>query len=276
MTQAPTQYPGLRVEGQRVEGQVPRLIVPHNGGELTFFYLAFGPDNYANVGSGIVELGLKKPTMAETASLVHAALNPPENTYSRQIKGIMRNASLWAFTGTLYIPKEGAFIQDDPEMIYEMPFMDRGSLMDRVVRSGQELYRFIMESVLLQISIEDDPTIRLRMPFMGRDSLEQRLNAKDPGVRFVPFGYPIGEMSSSELARNPYVIALAGEEGAEKLARVAEKYEKRPDLFSFRSVDKNTTTISSLDSSMDLRLFLDAGGYHGYGSGNGRAFGVSK
>ena len=49
--------------------------------------------------------------MAETASLVHAAFNS-DDSYSTEIKHTMRQTWLWAFTGTLFVPKEGAFIQD--------------------------------------------------------------------------------------------------------------------------------------------------------------------
>ena len=226
MTQAPTQYQGLRVEEQRT-----KLFAPHSGGELTFLHPPYGPDIYANVGLAIAKDNLKRPTMAETASLVDAAFNSDDG-YSTEIKDIMRQAWLWAFTGTLYVPKEGAFIQDDPE-----------------TRDG--------------------------MPFMDRESLEQKLNAKDPSVRFVQFGYPIGEMSPLELAKNPYVVGLAGEEGAEQLARVADKYSDKPYLWSFESVDGNVIRVSALNSG-DLDRRLSVGGdLHG-DDWVGRAFGVFK
>ena len=232
MTQASTQYQGLRIGEQRT-----KLVAPHNGGELTFLHPPYGPNTYANVGLIIEQDHLKRPTMAETASLVHAAFNSPKNNkYSKEIEDIIRQAWLWAFTGTLYVTKEGAFIQDDPE-----------------IRDGR--------------------------PFMNKDSLEQKLNAKDPSVRFVPFGYKVGEMSPSELAKNPYVIGLAGEEGAEKLAKVAEKFRDKPYLWSFKSfdttsVDTTLTRVSALNSK-GLDHGLDVDGNHGSYRG-GRAFGVSE
>ena len=229
MMQAPTQYQGSRVEEQRT-----KLFAPHDGGELTFLHPSYGPNTYANVGLAIVQNNLKRPTMAETASLVHAAFNS-DDRYSAEIKDIMRQRQvwLWAFTGTLlYVPNEGAFIQDDPEIRDGMPFMDRGSL-------------------------------------------EQRINAKDPSVRHVPFGYKVGEMSPLELAKNPYVIGLAGEEGAEQLARVADKYSDKPYLWSFESVDGNVIRVSALNSG-DLDRRLSVGGdLHG-DDWVGRAFGVFK
>lgn len=225
MTQAPTQYQGLRVEEQRT-----KLFAPHSGGELTFLHPPYGHNTYANVGLSIEQDQLRRPTMAETASLVHAAFNSDEE-YSAEIKDIMRQSWLWGFTGTLYTP-DGAFIQDDPE-----------------IREG--------------------------MPFMDRESLEQKLNAKDPSVRHVPFGFKVGEMSALELAKNLYVIGIAGEEGAEQLARVADKYSNKPYLLSFESVDKNETRVSVLFSSyLDRRLNVVGDG-HGHGR-FGRAFGVFK
>ena len=224
MAQAPTRYQGLKVEEQRT-----KLSAPYNGGELTFLHPPYGSNTYANVGLAIEQDNLKRPTMAETASLVHAAFNS-DNKYSTEIGDIIRQAWLWAFTGTLYVPNEGAFIQDDPEIRDGMPFMDRGSL-------------------------------------------EQRINAKDPSVRHVPFGYKVGEMSPLELAKNPYVIGLAGEEGAEQLARVADKYSDKPYLWSFESVDGNVIRVSALNSG-DLDRRLSVGGdLHG-DDWVGRAFGV--
>ena len=227
MTQTPTPYQGLRVE--EVEEQRTKLFVPHSGGELTFLHPAYGPGTYANVGLAIVQDGLKRPSMEETASLVHAAFNAGDK-YSTEIKDIMQQAWLWGFTGTLYVPKEGAFIQDDPEIRYGMPFMDR-------------------------------------------ESLEQKLNAKDPSVRHVPFGYKVGEMSPLELAKNPYVVGLAGEEGAEQLARVADKHSDKPYLWSFESVDRNETRVSALDSGR-LDRGLDVNGDFPGNYRVGRAFGV--
>ena len=162
MTQAPIQYQGLEVVEQRTQ-----LIAPHKDGKLIFLHPSYGPNTYANVRLAIGQDNLKRPSMEETASLVHAAAFNTVNKYSTEIKDIMGQAWLWGFTGTLYVPKEGAFIQYDPEIRDGMPFMDRGSL-------------------------------------------EQKLNAKDPNVRHVPFGYKVREMSPLELAKNPYVIGLAG------------------------------------------------------------------
>ena len=179
--------------------------------------------------------------MAETASLVHAAFNS-DDSYSTEIKHTMRQTWLWAFTGTLFVPKEGAFIQDYPE-----------------TRNG--------------------------MPFMDQSDLEQKLNANDPNVRFVPFGYPVGEMTPAQLAQNAYAIELAGEEGAEKLAKVAEKFRDIPYLHSFESVDENDTRVSALYARVRDGEESEPPGFGNWlivnaftrgGNGAGRAFGLVR
>ena len=223
MAQAPIQYGELRLDELGT-----KLFVPHNGGELTFLYPSYGPGTYANVGLSIARENLGRPTMAETVSLVYAVFDS-DSQYGQEIKGIIRREWMWAFTGTVYVPNEGAFIQDDPEIKCGMYHMDIGDLV-------------------------------------------QRLNAGDHSVRFVPFGYKVGEMSPSELAKNPYVIGLVGEEGAENLARIASKYHNNPYLRDFEFVGRNTARVSALFSGI-ANLGLNISG--GHGIGNGHAFGLS-
>ena len=82
-------------------------------------------------------------------------------------------------------------------------------------------------------------------------------------------------MSHLEIAKNPYIIALAGQEGAEKLAEVVGKHKKKSYLWSSEYVNKQLTRVSALNSYRDSFRRLDVDGdYHGYGGG-GCAFGVS-
>ena len=207
------------------------LTVQHEGKDLTFVHPA-NKGTYASVQDQIQEAGLQAPTMAQTASLVHDAFNS-DDKYSQGIKKIMKDAWLWEFTGNLYIPNKGVYVQDDPE-----------------VRNG--------------------------MPFMDESALVEKLEAEDSSVRFVPFGYKTGHMSALELAKNSYVIALAGEDGADKLAEVADKHKRSPYLWSFKSVSEPTTRVSGLDSGrgFDVRLGVrgDCLGDVRYGC----AFGVSE
>ena len=217
----------LRIKEGRTE-----LTTFHNTSDLTFIHPAYGPDTYANVGTAIEQAGLARSTMAQTASLVYAAFNS-SGRYSDEIKEIMKERLLWAFTGNLYAPNKGVYIQDNPE-------------------------------------------IRDNMPFMEESDLARRLEEGDEGVIYVPFGFKTGEMTPLELAKNAYVKALAGAEGAEKLAEVADKYKKNPYLWSLESVKRPLTRVSALVSNRGLgdRLCIDG---DNVGSNRlGYAFGVSK
>ena len=212
-----------------LDTEVGRTLLKPRGTNLIFVHPSYGPDNYAKVKEQIEQDNLRTATMAETASLVHAAFNS-DDKYSEEIKQIMKDRWLWVFTGALYTPKLG-YIQDNPETRNGMPYMDESDLI-------------------------------------------KKLEAKDPSVRTFNYGYKTGKMSPAELVRNEYVQALAGEEGAEKLADVASKFKQNPYLYSFESVDKPLTRVSALDSGWDLDCGLVVSGFsHGYDR-DGSAFGV--
>ena len=215
---------------ERTDGRT-ELTVNHNNQDLTFIYPSFGPNTYANVQNEIEQAKLKTSTMSQTASLVDSAFNSKDR-YSQEIQKLLKEKWLWTFTGILYVPKEGAYIQDDPE-----------------VKKG--------------------------MPFMEKSGLVKLLEANDPSVRFVPFGFKTGEMSSSKLAKNKFAIGLAGEEGAEKLAETASKFKDQPYLYGFESVEEAVTRVSALYSGWYSDHGLDVyGDYYGYDR-NCHAFGYA-
>ena len=221
------QNKGLRVE----EGQT-KLYVPHQNSKLTFIHPYHGPGTYANVASSIEQDQLSTPNLAETVSLVHAAFHS-EDKYSKEIQKLMKNNWSWGFTGILYVPQKGAYIQSPP-------------------------------------SIKDS------FPHKQESELDKKLESKDPSVRHVPFGYKTESMSSLELAKNPFIQALAGEEGAEKLAEIADKHKNKPYLWSFKSVDEPTTRASALYSIWGVGRGLSVDGdLLGY-DGDGYAFGVRR
>lgn len=123
---------------------------------------------------------------------------------------------------------------------------------------------------------QDDPETKGGMPFMDESELVKRLEAGDSSVRHVPFGFKTGSQSPIELARNPFIIGLVGQEGAGKLGEVADKHRVKPYLWSFESVGQSTTRASALGSgwAVDRRLLV-GGGIHGDGR-VGCAFGVQK
>ncbi len=86
--------------------------------------------------------------------------------------------------------------------------------------------------------------------------------------------YKIEEQSSLELSKNSFVIGLFGEEGADKIARVADKYRDNPYLYSFKNVDKEILRKSALSRYWRFggRLYVSGGSWD-YNV-DGLAFGV--
>ena len=193
-----------------------------------------GPGTYADVNSRILEAGLEEPTMAQTANLVHAAWQNPNEKYSSDVIRKLRSNWLWASNGLLYVPNEGVFIQDRPQ-----------------IKNGKV--------------------------FMDKNELTRKLSDEDPSVRFVEFGtYKRESQSSLELSRNTFVRALAGEEGAEKLAEVADKYNYKPYVWALngKDVSQLTAKVAGLYSRAFVGCGLGVGGGIWVADGGGYAFGV--
>ncbi len=203
------------------------LDAPHLDGEISFIPRAFGPDYRGVVAKQIKEAGLEFPTMAQNASLVHTAWQNPKQRYSADIRKLQMFYWMRDSDGILYIPNEGAYIDDNPQVQGNFISMDKSNLV-------------------------------------------KRLESGDLSVRFVPFGFKIGEQSSRKLAKNQFVIALAGEEGAEKLAEVSDKYNGIPYVRSFDDVDSETTTVACLGSDRSSsyeRLYVYGNYFRGCGDG---------
>lgn len=215
-----------RPKGIRAEGRT-KLYVSHLDTEIYFIYPAKGPDTYFNVREQILADNLKTPTMAETASLIYAAWQSPEEKYSKEIIERLKRNWLWTFAGILY-GEEGVYIQDNP---------------------------VVEGNVVVMIESE----------------LIKKLEAKDPTVRFVPYGcYKTGEQTPKKLAENPFIQALAKKEGAEKLGEVASKYGANPYVSCFSIVMEDLIRVVSLGTSWNnIRLDI-----HDLGITNGYAFGI--
>ena len=218
----------------RIERRETRIIVPHLNGELTAVH-PFLKGTYFHLARQIDKAGLQRPTMAQTASLVHDAYsNPNEDPIHNEIKKIMKKDYFYAFNGLLYTP-EGVYVQDNPEFSKE-------------AKSADDLV-------------------------MNEQNLQSRLSSNDPSIRFVPYGFKIEEQTYQELEKNPLVIALAGKEGAEKLAYIASQHKSKPYLFALENVKKPIKRVAGLDSYWDGdRLSID-GDNHG-GNAGWCSFGV--
>jgi len=198
-------------------GQSTKLTVDHLGRNLiTFVHPSYGRDTYANVGLQIEQADLIRPTMSQITSLAHASCN------------------------TNY-PIEGRLTTEE----------------ERQERYAKEIKQMMWDALNLGFTgshyvpnkgayIQDDPQIRNGMPFMEESELVRKLEANDPSVRFVPFGFRVGKMTPAQLAENEYIRGLVGDEGAEKLAEMASKHRNDPVLYSFESVNEPSTRVSAL------------------------------
>lgn len=198
------------------------IIVPHLGKKLTFSSSAM-QGTYFQAAEQLEKASLLQPILAETSSLVYSAWQDPDNSYSKDIIQKLKNNLLWGFTGIRYsdrYSKEGVFFEDNPKIK--------------------------KESIYMSI-------------YMNTKELERRLKEGDPRVRHVKYGYKTEEQLPSELERNPFIQALAGKEGAEKLAEVASKYKNNPYLWAFENVNEDTIRVSALYSrGVDRgRLYVD-------------------
>jgi len=106
--------------------------------------------------------------------------------------------------------------------------------------------------------------------------LQKKVEAGNRTVRFVQYGFKTGQQTELDLARNRFVIGLAGKEGAEKLADISERYKPMPPyVWSFADVDKETVRVSCLDGYYNghrLSVGGDSYGDNIYGS----AFGICE
>ena len=91
--------------------------------------------------------------------------------------------------------------------------------------------------------VDHPPIIRGKMS-LEESALLRRLENNDHTVRFVPFGYKLGEMTPSKFAKHSLIQAVVGEEGAENLAAVAGTFAAHPTLYAFESVYKPLISVA--------------------------------
>jgi hypothetical protein len=179
------------------------ITVPHLSSTRTFAHPVVGPDTYRNLQAEIEQSGLVPPTMSETASLLDRVFDRENSDYaSTEVKAIRKRIRDGGITAFTGIlwTPEGVYMQDHPE-----------------IREGG-LY-------------------------MDHENLKSRMAEEDPSVRFV--SYPQSHKSFTEersatMSENRYLIALAGEEGAEKLERISKAYQMNPQLFMFSCFEEVT------------------------------------
>ncbi|MDO8516506.1 MAG: hypothetical protein Q7S33_00110 [Nanoarchaeota archaeon] len=175
------------------------LWVPHNYNKeiADFVYPAVGPDNYQNVGNEILENKQFLSTGDYIASLIHSAyysnaVNEPE---FQNIRNILKDSRIWVFNRNLWTD-EGVYVIQDSEAIGTSQSLNQDYL-ENLLNGGKEI-----------------SGIRFSQ---GRK------------VRFAPKeSYEFGEHEYEDFAKDGFVIASFGIEGAKKLGEVSSKFIFKP------------------------------------------------
>jgi hypothetical protein len=194
----------MKIEEPRIEGRF-KLTIPHEGGEITVDQQFYKPNTYRNVGAEILGNNQRIPTGEETASLIHSAYCS-KLKYERkfmEVKDIMAKSHFWVFNRVLWTP-EGVYVVQDPEAIGRSQDLDKN-----------ELEKLLSDSTEIKgVSF-----------------------SKDNKVRFAKKGtyYNLGDNNHSDLAKNGFVIASYGEEGAEKLSEVSKQLIIKPSIFGLNA-----------------------------------------
>lgn len=233
----------------KIKRGMTKIAMPGEGRETTFAYPAAGPDTYQTVGKRILESRQKLPTGEQTVSLVHSAYCVPELENEPEfntIREIMRCNWLWVFNRTLWTPK-GVYVVQDSEAIGRSQPLNQTDL-EKMLKGGKEV-----------------KGIRF---------------SKDERVRFAPRGlYKLGEHTPESLAKDGFLIAGYGLEGAKKLGEVSTKFKYSPRTFGI-DVQEGQNSEQRLSALGGYRG-VDADGLNVYGDcfagdRDGHAFGVLK
>ena len=108
------------------------IKIPHKGTLIEFSTIEFPEGieeecrgDYMSIQPAIREKGFRPPTISEVVSLVYDVLMNPErpdyNTsqpgrrYSK-LNHLLYSGCVYGFTGNLFVPGEGVYIEDHPEL----------------------------------------------------------------------------------------------------------------------------------------------------------------
>jgi hypothetical protein len=226
---------------ERVWTPEAKLWVPHNNGEIAFAHPAFKGD-YINTGKVILSHGLKVPTGDYTASLLHSAYCADAKTESefKNVRDVMKDNWLWVFNRNLWVDKGVYVVQDDNALGRSQP-LNIGDL-EKSLKGGVEIN-------------------------------EVRFS-QDGKVRFAPKGsYNLAFNTPEAFAKDGFIVASAGKEGAEKLGEVSSKFSNKPYIYGLeiKEGQQSELRVSAVDGGVGVLRFCGDGWIDGDW---GHAFGV--
>jgi len=211
------------------------LWVPHESGEIAFASPPFGRSNYRNVGKQILDADQEVPTGDYTASLLHAAYCTDVKNESEfeNVRGVVKRNWLWVYNLNLWTDKGVYVIQDTS-----------------AVGKGRQLNINQLEKGLRG----------------GKDISGIRFS-EDGRVRFAPKGsYILSNHTPESLAKDGFIVASSGKEGAEKLGEVSSMFNSNSYTYGVEvsEGDLPKQRLSAVDGG-DGRLRFDGDvWYDGY------------
>ena len=153
------------------------IEVPHLGSTLTAVH-PFLQGTYFQLADQIDAKQLQRPTMAQTASLIHDAYKNPgdDEQISKQIKQIMKNNYFYAFNGLLYTPS-GVLNEAAVRSNYNE---DHYAAMDAVIENTRREFESKSEylSAGIEMLAKGKKSMQLLDNFSGRWSFMKSLLEK--------------------------------------------------------------------------------------------------
>ena len=211
----------------RIVRATTKLILPSQGKEIAFAHPSVGPGDYKAVGEAILAQGNRVPHGDHKASLIHAAHCIPEihdEPEFDNVRGTMGRNWLWVFNRNLWTEDGVYVVQDSKALGGSKPLSRKG--LERMLKSGREVngIRF----------------------------------SKSGQVRFAPKGsYAFDSHTPESFAKDGFIIASSGIEGAEKLGEASSKFRHEIPYIYGVETDGEEQRVSALIGGGGDRLYFD-------------------
>ncbi|MBI2630417.1 hypothetical protein HYW76_04925 [Candidatus Pacearchaeota archaeon] len=204
------------------------LLIPHNKGVTAWDYPPYKPMGYCSVGDLILESKQEVPTGEDTAFLMYAAYNSKEPEF-RVIKKIMKRRWFWVYNVNTWTDR-GVYSMSDSKAIGR--------------RKNNRTSVEQLEAMLIDGKELSWGGIRI---------------SQDGRTAFAPEGsYRLGEHTPESFAKDGLIIAIHGEEGADKMGEVAEKFRYGPAISGFDLRDAlPRKSITALNGHHRIRVHAD-------------------
>ena len=217
-----------------------KIWVPHESSKIAFAFPSIGPANYQTVGAEILKQNQKVPTGDYTASLIHSAYcSEAQNELEFQnVREIMNRRWLWVFNQNLWTGK-GVYVVQDLKAVGRSKPLDVNDLETKL---------------------------------KGAKEVNGIRFSKDKLVRFAPKEtYKLGKHTPETFAKDGFVIANCGVEGAEKLGEASKKIRLNKPYIDGVETEGEEQRVAALGEYGGNRLsfngddFGDYGGCHAVG-----------